>query len=410
MTATGVTLTFAGEQAGPRVYHGTCAPLADSIRGEGLRPGADGAVYMTTSFATAQRYAMWAAVAAAQVEGDWPAATDVGEGAKRFGDAHATEHVGVVAQVHVSASDLEREAGGLAPPLPWETTLTLGESRYLAERIPSLHVGPYTLFPVGELDDPGTLELAVREMQLVSDTFARDLTGPGREAPAADVKLPPPELALGAALQPDSPWHGVAHALGVAAAGVRLLDEGCSADPAVLLAFAMVHDARRDGEGHDPEHGAHAAAYVRGLRPDEHRLTAAQLDVLEHALTEHDQGGVSPDETVGACWDADRLTLRRLGATPDPALLSTPAGRALADRPDRIPGPDKCDWLWVMFRATLAAERFRTRPSPAATSAGRSPRPLLRGPARPGAAGFMSPAAPATLSPDHPTEGGPNDR
>jgi hypothetical protein len=33
-------------------------------------------------------------------------------------------------------------------------------------------------------------------------------------------------------------------------------------------------------------------------------------------------------QTVGACWDADRLHLWRIGVAPDPARLSTAAGRA----------------------------------------------------------------------------------
>jgi uncharacterized protein len=38
-------------------------------------------------------------------------------------------------------------------------------------------------------------------------------------------------------------------------------------------------------------------------------------------------GQVADDPTIGACWDADRLNLWRVGKTPDPRLLSTAAAR-----------------------------------------------------------------------------------
>jgi hypothetical protein len=38
---------------------------------------------------------------------------------------------------------------------------------------------------------------------------------------------------------------------------------------------------------------------------------------------------VTDDPTVGACWDADRLDLPRVGVTVDPRLLSTAAARNL---------------------------------------------------------------------------------
>jgi uncharacterized protein len=40
-------------------------------------------------------------------------------------------------------------------------------------------------------------------------------------------------------------------------------------------------------------------------------------------------GQVTDDPTLGAAWDADRLDLPRVGVAPDPARLSTAAGRAM---------------------------------------------------------------------------------
>ena len=74
----------------------------------------------------------------------------------------------------------------------------------------------------------------------------------------------------------------------------------------------------------DPEHGPRAAAFAAELHAEGMlAITAAQLELLQHACSEHANGFVSTDPTVGACWDADRLDLPRVWITPDPALLST---------------------------------------------------------------------------------------
>jgi hypothetical protein len=57
-------------------------------------------------------------------------------------------------------------------------------------------------------------------------------------------------------------------------------------------------------------------------------LDGERLATLVTALSLHVDGLVSADPTIGACWDADRLHLWRIGVTPDPARLSTAAGRA----------------------------------------------------------------------------------
>jgi hypothetical protein len=42
----------------------------------------------------------------------------------------------------------------------------------------------------------------------------------------------------------------------------------------------------------------------------------------------HTDGHITDDPLVGACWDADRLDLPRVGIAPDPRYLSTQAGRS----------------------------------------------------------------------------------
>lgn len=149
---------------------------------------------------------------------------------------------------------------------------------------------------------------------------------------AADAAVPDLEALLarcrdGAVLL-GSTHHGERHWRAVARTGIEIhrADPGC--DPTVLLLFAVLHDARRFSEHRDPEHGPRAAVLASELlRDGVIRLDDARAALLDEACRLHDTGTVSDDPTIGACYDADRLQLQRLGITPDPALLSRPVSR-----------------------------------------------------------------------------------
>lgn len=100
-------------------------------------------------------------------------------------------------------------------------------------------------------------------------------------------------------------------------------------DLEVIACFALLHDSQRFAEGHDPEHGPRAALYASEvcgfLKPE-------QLRKLMLACRDHDRGRTHSDPTVGACWDADRLDLDRVGVSCDPNFMSTVEGKRLALR------------------------------------------------------------------------------
>ncbi len=134
---------------------------------------------------------------------------------------------------------------------------------------------------------------------------------------------------LSEAWRRDSRLHGEAHWYAVAATGLDLAAD-TGADHAVVLAFGLLHDTRRENEARDPQHGPRAAVFARELHADGVLdLYAGQLVLLCVALELHADGQVSDDPTIGTCWDADRLHLPRLGPgfRLDPALLSTAAAR-----------------------------------------------------------------------------------
>ena len=124
--------------------------------------------------------------------------------------------------------------------------------------------------------------------------------------------------------------HGTEHWQRVLANGLFIALVTPEADPFVIAAFAALHDAYRLEDGNDPEHGSRAAQHARSFgNLGTLSLSLEQLDTLCVALEEHDRGGVTEHPTIGACWDADRLDLPRVGVEVDPSFLSMPAALAL---------------------------------------------------------------------------------
>jgi uncharacterized protein len=134
------------------------------------------------------------------------------------------------------------------------------------------------------------------------------------------------EVVLSRAWRRDSPWHGEAHWRCVAATGLALGSALDGVDRALVLCFGLLHDTRRENEAYDPGHGMRAATFAAELRAETLlALDDSRFAALDEALRLHSNGLVSPDPTIGACWDADRLHLPRVSIDPDPALFSTAA-------------------------------------------------------------------------------------
>lgn len=113
-------------------------------------------------------------------------------------------------------------------------------------------------------------------------------------------------------------------------------------DRELLLLFALLHDAMREDDGRDLDHGPRAEILLERLRIDGTvTLTDTRAATLAEALRDHTNGTLSPDPTIGVCWDADRLLIGRVGFIPDARFCSTVEGRrraAAGDLPDLV-GP-----------------------------------------------------------------------
>jgi uncharacterized protein len=126
--------------------------------------------------------------------------------------------------------------------------------------------------------------------------------------------------------------HGEEHWRSVAHVGLEIGAATPGADLELVFLFSLLHDAMRRTDFGDPNHGRRAGGLIRDLKRERLLdLPQERERVLLSACCLHSDGSTSPDPTIGACWDADRLNLWRVGLTPVDRFLSTPEGR----RPER---------------------------------------------------------------------------
>jgi uncharacterized protein len=124
--------------------------------------------------------------------------------------------------------------------------------------------------------------------------------------------------------------HGPAHWRRVERNGL-LLATRSEADPVIIRLFALFHDCQRVNDGWDPDHGARGAEYAKTLRGEFFELPDDAFEKLHFACTWHTDRDHDDDPTVGACWDADRLDLGRVGIIPSVEFMSTAFGREIAE-------------------------------------------------------------------------------
>lgn len=122
--------------------------------------------------------------------------------------------------------------------------------------------------------------------------------------------------------------HGPLHWLSVEGMGSLLAGQN-DADADVVRLFSVLHDACRQDDFDDPEHGPRAAQLAKEWRGHLFDLSDTQFQKLTYAIAHHTEGKTSSDATIGTCWDSDRLDLGRVGITPCPEFLSTQAAQSI---------------------------------------------------------------------------------
>lgn len=123
-------------------------------------------------------------------------------------------------------------------------------------------------------------------------------------------------------------FHGPQHWRCVSRVGIELARETPGADKLVALLFGLFHDAMRENDDHDPEHGMRGAALLRQLSTDGLvPITESQRGYIHYACATHTEAPPTTSPPVGVCYDADRLNLWRVFVTPKEKYISTVAGR-----------------------------------------------------------------------------------
>ena len=157
-----------------------------------------------------------------------------------------------------------------------------------------------------------------------------------------------------------SSFHGEDHWRDVASIGLALREQTRECDPVVVVLFGVLHDAKRIGDDSDPPHGVRGADLAGALDLGRFGLSAQQLALLDKACRGHTGGGLSGDPTIGTCWDADRLTLWRVGTVPSARYMSTPAGREAAAAGQRCARVN--DWSEISRQLLVVRPRASSPP------------------------------------------------
>lgn len=122
--------------------------------------------------------------------------------------------------------------------------------------------------------------------------------------------------------------HSFSHWQRVEKIGLKIADQN-GADKELISLFAYLHDARRETENTDNNHGKRALILLNELIKDKLiNISGEKYQKLSYALANHTGDKVQSDDlTVRTCWDADRLDLWRVGKIPDPKRLFTDYGK-----------------------------------------------------------------------------------
>lgn len=123
--------------------------------------------------------------------------------------------------------------------------------------------------------------------------------------------------------------HGLDHWWRIWKNAQLLIGTSPRADLEVVGLYALFHDSMRMNDGADPGHGMRGFRLwerFNQLQDVEQFLTQNQQELFFEACVEHSDGERTTEQTIGVCWDADRLDLHRLGIWPDPRYMSTQAG------------------------------------------------------------------------------------
>ena len=124
----------------------------------------------------------------------------------------------------------------------------------------------------------------------------------------------------------DSELHGLAHLREVASLAGRIAEE-LGEDVEAALVAGILHDCARVDNAGGNRHAIESAKMAKPILRDHFPHLGAEK--ICDAIARHADGETTDDPLAGALWDADRLTLTRLGRAIDERLLSTSVGKRM---------------------------------------------------------------------------------
>ena len=119
---------------------------------------------------------------------------------------------------------------------------------------------------------------------------------------------------------------GLAHILHVAHFGKLIAQKECPYFLDEVLLGCYLHDIGRGrfGVGSHGDVGAEFAREILAMY-----FPNTSVDWIVYSIKHHDKGKTTKDRTIGSVWDADRISLWRLGKVPDLKRISTNTGKLL---------------------------------------------------------------------------------
>jgi uncharacterized protein len=164
--------------------------------------------------------------------------------------------------------------------------------------------------------------------------------------------------------------HGPHHWKCVALTGLEIASRDPAVDLQTVYVFAQLHDSQRLNEYSDPEHGPRAAkiaaATIKGPGPalPDFEPGGERAEKLVEAIRDHTTAVASDDPTIGACWDADRFNLWRVGIKPDRTFISTAAAHARFDELSRLARRriEDTEPTWAAVAKAIGGQGFASGP------------------------------------------------
>lgn len=115
---------------------------------------------------------------------------------------------------------------------------------------------------------------------------------------------------------------GLTHIGHVVHFGQLIAERACPQKMVDVLLGCYLHDIGRGRNPPKMTHGDAGAPIARRILQT--HFPDSDIEKIVSAVQFHDRGRTTSDVVIGSIWDADRLSLYRIGKTPDPARLSTP--------------------------------------------------------------------------------------